>query len=72
MIMLTSLAALALSVVPAPTQSPVQTPTVTDQTKVEVATVPALVAPSDVVAKTKPWLAPDVAKPKAELAAPKL
>jgi hypothetical protein len=74
MIMLTSLAALALGAAPVAAQSPARSQAVTGPATVEVAPQTASAAPAKPVLKPKPkhWLGPDAAKPAARLPAPKL
>ena len=74
MIMLTSLAALALGAAPAQAQSPVQPQATTGPATVGVATQTVSNAPSKPVwkPKPKPWPGSDAAKPAAGPKAPKL
>lgn len=74
MIVLTSLAALALGAAPAQVQSPVQPQVTTGPATVAVATQTVSNAPSKPVwkPKPKPWLGSEAAKPAAGLKAAKL
>ena len=74
MIMLSSLAALALGAAPVQAQSQAQTRSVTDPAKAEVVlpAPPAAPVKPAWLPKPKPWLVPDPAKPETKLPAIKL